>query len=125
MESKTSSSATTTQSQLNISTPQEESHISRIAKHPLVSALLWFCGSNVESKDGIVKSSSGRILWSNKSNSVLAADNGREGEGESKSGEISDFEIAQSPQWGFYVAITPPVDDAYIKTVKLPKPSQS
>lgn len=124
MESKSSSSTSTSQSPSNISSRQDESPI-RITQHPLVSALLWFCGSKVGTKDGLIKSDSGRILWNNKSNNIILSDKAEQPDGENKSAENSDFEITQSPQWGFYVAITPPVDDCFVRSVKIPKGTPS
>ena len=103
------------------------------AKHPIVSTLLWLCGSkNATENDTQINNN--KLSWRDEYGGQIADYDGKSDtkspneynkhqysgrisqEEVSRTGQAaesesdSDLEINQSPQWGFYVSITPPQD---------------
>ena len=91
-----------------------------LAQHPVVTTLLWLIkGENkVKSSENV----SGKVSWKDENGSdisvVFSGNQGnRNNENVPGSDQTSDSDLeadtCQSPQWGFYVSITPPQQEEF------------
>ena len=86
-----------------------------IMQHPVISVVLWLFGGKqsnriVETKKGVVKWKDDRGMEHNISE-VLGNGN----DSNSVSSESDADVSSQSPQWGFYVTMTPPTQESYVR----------
>ena len=93
------------------------------SKHPLVMTLLWLCGSKNKNVDEF-DSKSGRLSWRDNKGGLICDLLGKDSK--ERNASDSDVDANQSPQWGFYVSITPPVQESFVSTKgKTPKPAEA
>ena len=85
-------------------------------QHPVISMVLWLLGAKKPS-NYVVETKNGGVKWRDSKGveRTLSEVLGNSSETGSVSSESDKDIISQSPQWGFYVTMTPPTQESYVK----------